>query len=169
MHPEQPSIEIPRVNRSTGFTLTEVIIAVAIVGILVSFALPSYTQYVVRAKLTESTSGLAEFRHLLEQYYQDNRNYGPASGECGDTNNNSALDSGEPALPTGDYFTFTCAVTADTQGYTVTAASQAAQGLGSAGAYTFTLDEDNTQRTTAFPGASGLPLSCWISKQDSTC
>lgn len=156
------------VNPPKGFSLVELMIALLILAILVSFALPGYQDYLVRGKLTEATGGLAEYRILLEQYYQDNRNYGPASGNCGDTNNNSTLDSGEPALPTSNYFTFTCAVPGSNQSYTITAASNAGQGMGAAGAYTFTLDQVNNRQTTAFPGTTP-PLPCWITKKGATC
>jgi len=45
-----------RNNRQTGFTLIELMIVVAIVGILTSIALPAYQGYIVRAKVTEGMS-----------------------------------------------------------------------------------------------------------------
>ncbi len=162
------------VNRHPGFTLVEVIITLTLVGILLSITLPSYRDYVVRGKLPDATSGLAEYRHLLEQYYQNNRNYGPAAGgNCGDTNGNGSVDLGELVLPISDYFTFSCTVpnAVNAQSFTAAAASKAGQGLGAANDYTFTLDQNNAQQTTAFPSVNvgNLPLSCWISKKDSTC
>lgn len=162
------------VTQTTGFTLVEVIITVTLIGILFSFALPSYREYVIRGKLPDATSGLAEYRHQLEQYFQNNRNYGPvAGGNCGDTNGNGSVDSGELLLPVSDYFTFSCTVpnAVNAQSYTATAVSKAGQGLGAANNYSFTLDQNNVQQTTAFPGVSvgNLPLNCWINKKDSTC
>jgi len=65
--------------RQSGFTLIEVMIAVAIVGILIAIALPSYRNYVIRGKLVAGTNALANMRAQMEQYYQDNRTYATVS------------------------------------------------------------------------------------------
>lgn len=69
--------------RSTGFTLIEVLITVVIVAILSSLAVPFYTDYVRRGQIQEAIANLTELRVRMEQYYQDERLYGTASGACG--------------------------------------------------------------------------------------
>ena len=56
-------------GRQTGFTLIELMIAVAIVGILAAIAIPTYQDYVIRAKLLEATrfSGAAKIQ-IWEEY-----------------------------------------------------------------------------------------------------
>ncbi len=85
-------------KKEQGFTLIELMITVAIVAILLSIALPSYRDYVLRGQLTEGITQLTDMRIKLEQYYQDNRTY---VGAC---------QAGTLApLPTGlRHFAITC-------------------------------------------------------------
>ena len=65
---------------NSGFTLIEVMITVAIVAILGAIAVPSYNEYVQRARITEATSALSDMRNKMEQYFQDNRTWTPGGG-----------------------------------------------------------------------------------------
>lgn len=59
-----------------GFTLIELMIAVAIVGILSVIAYPSYERYVVRTNRAEAQQFMVEVASLQEQYLADARAYG---------------------------------------------------------------------------------------------
>ncbi|QEL64199.1 type IV pilus assembly protein PilE [Oryzomicrobium terrae] len=144
--------------RRTGFTLIELLITIAIIGILASVAYPAYTSYVQRGRIAEAMNQLATMRVQLEQYYQDNRNYGSTAAACG--NNIGTLD--------GDAFTFSCnyGTVATNQGFLITATGKAGRGMNG---FTFTIDQDNARQTTAFPNASGLPRNCWMSRAGDTC
>jgi|WetSurSiteA1Bulk_404760.scaffolds.fasta_scaffold93363_2 type IV pilus assembly protein PilE len=143
-------------SRSTaGFTLIELMIVVVIVAILASIALPSYESYVRRAKLREATASLADMRIKMEQYYQDNRNYGPAGGNC-------------VPVVSADNFSITCAVGAGgDQTFVATASSLAGRGLGSgAGEYAYTINETNTRVTTMYKNVAQSAKNCWLIRGD---
>ena len=63
-----------RLNK--GFTLIELMVAVAIVGILASIAYPAYTDYVIKAKRSDAFSALADLRIQQEKYRASSTTYG---------------------------------------------------------------------------------------------
>lgn len=138
-----------------GFTLIEVMITVAIVAILAGVALPSYFDYVRRGQLPEAFSSLADYRVKLEQYYQDNRNYGTAA--CADV-------AGAPSWANfvagnAQYFGYGCTLSAGGQGYTVTATGNAGRAVG----HNYTVDSANVKGTTRFKDVV-VSKGCWLAK-----
>ena len=134
-----------------GFTLIELMVTVAVLGILAAIAIPAYGQYVVRSKLSEVGAALSNARLNQEQFYADNRNYGTAGGACGKV----PADS--------QYFTLTCLVGTPNQSYTLTATNMADNGLGAAGSYVYTLTDAGVRATTQFAGAA-VAVADWKTK-----
>ncbi|MDO5101907.1 MAG: type IV pilin protein [Lautropia sp.] len=58
-----------------GFTLIEIMIAVAIVGILASIAVPSYFEYVRRANRAEAKAQLMEAAQYMQRFYSLHNGY----------------------------------------------------------------------------------------------
>ena len=52
-----------------GFTLIELMIVIAIIGILAAIAIPAYTDYTARAKITEAVTALASAKTSVSEYY----------------------------------------------------------------------------------------------------
>ncbi|MEJ5999140.1 type IV pilin protein [Paucibacter soli] len=140
-----------------GFTLIEVMIVVAIVAILAAVALPSYRSYVRRGQLPESMTGLSDFRIKMEQFYQDNRNYGTAA--CADGANSPPWASFTPIG--AQHFGFKCVLTDNGQGYLITATGNAGQTVG----YSYSLDQNNNRVTITFEG-NKVDKACWVMRGD---
>lgn len=140
-----------------GFTLIEVMITVAIVAILASIALPAYTDYIRRGQLHEAPPILSDYRIKMEQYYQDNRNYG--TGNCA---TGGVTPTWANFNPGAKHFTFTCELKDAGQNYVVTAA-----GTGPLDGYSYTIDSgtSNYQHTTKFKSAV-VATNCWLIKGD---
>jgi len=64
-------------TRSRGFTLIELMIVVAIIGILAAIAIPSYQDYTARAQVSEALSLTSQYKIMLTEYYQDLGGFDP--------------------------------------------------------------------------------------------
>lgn len=146
-------------TKNKGFTLIELMIVIAIVGILASIALPIYNDYVRRGRIAEAPGIMANFRVQMEQFYQDSRNYGVAGGACGVAN---------PIPPAVRFLGYACVVGATNQTYILTATSAANQGLGAAGAYVYTVNEVNARTTTSYNGTAQT-ATCWLTSPSDIC
>lgn len=62
-----------------GFTLIELVITMAIIGILASLAYPSYLDYVTRARRHDGQTALLELANQMEHYYANNNTYQTAT------------------------------------------------------------------------------------------
>ena len=157
-------------RRQQGFTLIELMIVVAIVGILATIALPAYNDYVTRGKIQEATSQLSDLRVKMEQYYMDNRKYNAAAGVCG-------IGAVPVAPPQVRYFLYGCTsaganAAGNEQTYIVTATGIAAQGMDG---FVFSINEGNTKATAITAGSAAAAggyagnATCWVQKKSGTC
>ena len=144
-------------TRSRGFTLIEVMIAMAIIAILAAIAIPNYSEYIRRSRITEAFSTLSGMRVKMEQYFQDNRTY---AGSC-----LPATVAPTPA-PTAN-FTYDCPGPPGANNYTVRARGNAGTPVDG---FTYTIDDQNV-RTTVMAAPSNWPGNgaCWVTKRDGSC
>ncbi|MGQ3053635.1 MAG: type IV pilin protein [Roseateles sp.] len=146
-------------NAARGFTLIELMIAVAIIGILAAVAIPQYRDYVTRSRLADASAGLTTMRAQMERYYQDNRTYasiGTFVTPCATTATSSR---------TFGNFLISCDGTPDATQFTLKA-----EGSGTSSGFTFTINHQDVRATTAVPSSWGATCtSKWIMKKAESC
>lgn len=121
-------------RRHSGFTLIEVLVVLAIVGLLASIAIPAYDQYTQRANRSAAQQFMLDLASRAEQYRLDARNYPTAIGTAG-----GEIDVSVPGDVSGYYDVDIGANNGATPPtYTITATPKA--GTQQAGESTLTLD-----------------------------
>ena len=72
-----------------GFTLIELMIVVAIIGILAAIAIPAYQDYVIRAQVTEGLSLMDGAKSAVTEYYSNHGTWPPSNAAAGLATNSS--------------------------------------------------------------------------------
>lgn len=141
-------------HRNKGFSLIELMVVVVIVGILAAIAIPNYSEYVLRSRVVEAVSGLADMRVRMEQFFQDNRTYA-----------GTVVAGGCPiGLPAAENFTFTCSkLTANT--YTLTAT-----GKKTMDGFSYAVNQSNQRSSTmTTPSKWTGNSACWVLNRGGSC
>ncbi len=145
--------------KQRGFTLIEVMITVAIIGILSAIALPSYSQYVLRTRLSSGFAALGTMELTAEQYW--------ANGVVRTYVGLDALDGTKPRyLPAETpYFKY------EASALTVSTYKFKAIGKGKLLGFVYSLDQEGTKKTDAVPVGSGFTTNdtCWVDRKGGVC
>jgi type IV pilus assembly protein PilE len=81
-------------SRKTGFTLVELMVTVAIIGILAMVAVPQYSSYVDKTRRKDAQGALMAFANAMERFWTENRTYvGATVGDAGIFPAEAPLDS----------------------------------------------------------------------------
>lgn len=147
-------------KQANGFTLIEVAIVVAIIGIITAIALPSYQNYVLRGHRVDARNVLQSAAQRLEQNYSATRRYNQNSD--GNTIDDSTLNtwglSQSPAGGTARYnISFVTAPTATE--YTLQAVPVGAQRADDCG--TFTINQSNVRTANGTTPRAEISRRCW--------
>lgn len=126
-----------RMEKSSGFTLIELMIAVAIIGILAAIALPAYTNYVTQARRTEAQSFMQELAMRQERWRASNTLYGSTSEVSA-------------SVDTLDSYSFSV-VSPTATTYTIRGSAAGTQATADTGCSTLELDQSGAR----------TPASCW--------
>jgi type IV pilus assembly protein PilE len=139
-----------------GFTLAELMISVAIVGILAAIAMPQYSAAVMRSRALDAFAKLSDYRTRMEQYFLDRRTYLNDSGGCGIA----------PAMLAGSADSFQVVCTATARSYVYTATGIASKGMAP---FVYTIDETGSRGTVSLPSGWRRTSDCWTIRSDGSC
>jgi len=127
---------------SRGFTLIEIMIVIAIIGIILTISIPSYNEYVKKGRRAEVVSLLSEQAQTLERFYTRNNVYTGVTG----------LSAGN------DFYTITPTLTDQTFVLTATRKTGSAMATDKCGDFTLT-NTGVRSMNNATTGVTGK--DCW--------
>lgn len=150
-------------DKAKGFSLVELLVVIGIIGVLAAIAIPNYTEYTTRARITEAVASLSDMRVKMEQFFQDNRTY---VGAC-------AAGTLAPLPASSSYFTFECTTACGGAAGNSLAASTytvRACGRGGMASFEYTINQANVRSTVNLPdGWTGAGSSCWVLNKSGGC
>ena len=138
-------------RKQRGVTLIELMMVIAIVGVLSAIAIPTYHRYVVRSNRTDAKTALTQMAQRYERCYTNSTPYAYDGATCTATVTHPyTVDSGtyqiDASFPTS-------------QSYALTATPQGAQFTDDTECGTFTLTQTGAQ--TVSGSLSATPERCW--------
>ncbi len=140
-----------------GFTLIELMIVVAIIGILAAIAFPSYQQYIIRSNRSAAQSFILNVANKQELYILDARRYAGVAADPGDVTGLTTLSMSVPNEVSRNYNITIGAVTLAPPAYKVTATPTGVQKAKDTKCGTVSIDQLGGKKESG----TGTVATCW--------
>lgn len=134
-----------------GFTLLELMIVVAIIGLLAAFAYPSYMDSVTKSRRADAKATLLNLAQQIERFYSENHTYTGAAAAVG----------GSPQASPEGWYQLTINITGGGTAYTLTAAPQGQQASHDTQCKSYTYNNLGQEGVTGTPAPSWSASDCW--------
>ena len=139
-------------RRIKGYSLIELMVIVAVLGIIASIAVPSYRSYMMRAQRADATAALLALRSAQEKFFLQNSRYVTS---VADMTAAKPAGLGLGATSEHGYYAITIAAGATPNSYVATATAAGGQTADSS-CQTFTINESGVRGS----GPNGI-TTCW--------
>ncbi len=148
----------PSRSSPSGFTLMELMIAVAVVGILAAIAYPSYTDSIRRARRSDARSALLDLAARQERFYNQYNTY--ASSVTGSGSTGLGYSSADITVSNKTWYTVTLTATSTT--FTLKATPKSGTDQVKDSCYAFAIDHlGQTTNADSNGGTLSASSGCW--------
>ena len=135
-----------------GFTLTELLIVIAVVAVLVTVAMPGYKEHITKTRRSDGRTALLDLAARMERYYAEHHTYATAIIGSGNASTDVLSSNKSP----GGYYTLSI-IRQNANTYMIQAAPDAAQAATDTKCGSLRLDQLGQKSITG----TETVTSCW--------
>jgi type IV pilus assembly protein PilE len=150
-----PAVAARGRHKNRGFTLIEVMIVVAIIGVLSAIALPAYQSYILKSRRADAKNAVLDMASRQERFFSMNNKYSGTAADLGYAVLPSAVNSSGSS-----YYDLTVTTSTGPAGFVAKATPTGSQQR-DAECYAFQVDQTGAQSNLLSDGTKGTSTNCW--------